>query len=415
MSYSPNHIPSHETNYSKRDRRVKFVETFNLCYCAHDTSHIKENANKSSIKNIGSDLIHNLCYNVGNIESKDDNNFKREIEQFQNFLYYSDNKYSFLSKKEPYEHDYILDSVVKDNFYEKREYDTFSNFSTIPKHSKICQLLNNKKIERENFSRQREKVRIKNTLLKNELENNLCSFNKHLLKYCTYQSDSKVKQQKKNKNSSSQSIKKILYGSKQNLHHPEDSKIDLFLNSCNKISSDEKRKILKNLNLNYAKNERKRNVSAPFISNNLKRCEKICPFDKEVTICARENAENNGTKKEGAGCRLNNVLHNKNINILSYDDIDLYRIKRKIKQGYIYLNNEGLMHNYSDNITPYTKYVKDRKLVQKKFTFNREKTIVKRDYNKKHIFHRINNKKASDVGTPTCSLLYSFPNESNLQ
>ncbi|CRG94815.1 conserved Plasmodium protein, unknown function [Plasmodium gallinaceum] len=415
MCYRSNQMYASESKCCDQlDKYLIFLEKLKL-HCACNSYF---NENKLNTKNETKRIHHHILYDLGNTYSIFDKNFKKEIEEFNKFLYYENNG-SFLFK-ENCRYNNKFKNVFQNYFYDKININTFSNY-IIPKYNKFYKLSNCTLKKKEDIKKDITK-KVKDNIIKKKIEKfplikhdipcgiiennkkiNICkrvknrkssylNSKKLLNKYFNISNILKRRKHKidvnildKNKKDKKENTENFNFNNHDNKIQKRGNELNLPKNSL-KISNDEKIKFLKKLNLNFNKNK---NSSFNFFLflNNLKNEKKNLNEKESFT----EDFENKSTKSEYLENNLISTSNYEKINRVSCDDIDFYKLKRKEEK---YIKMSKLTTNCS--CTSYNNFQIKGILLYKNTILNalnlHKKAPMKKDENKKKNRNKFNEK-----------------------
>ncbi|GAW82467.1 hypothetical protein PGO_124650 [Plasmodium gonderi] len=311
------------------------------------------------------------CQNYRDIECTNkiyNGDIKKEMEHFHKFVYY-DNKNSFFCS-EYYDHMNDFSNVSNECFDAKHYFGAFLNFPNLSAFSHISKLPNFKKIKRKHFSKREKSDKSQNELFKRIIKKHLDSVDQYTHNLSTrrkveftnlHKNGDIGKKYKRGENFLPVKSKNVLckyfnildinpregknnittrkfkeHNSTDVMNHQNKKKKNqmIFLQRCDKISSDEKRKFLKKINLHFSNCKSiGRDI---FISlNEPKRFNRLSIFRKKQNEYEEKEGDDKSTKSEDIQSYTNLTQYKKRIQIVSCDDIEFYKIMRKkMKEKY---------------------------------------------------------------------------------
>ncbi|CAA9989527.1 conserved Plasmodium protein, unknown function [Plasmodium knowlesi strain H] len=284
-------------------------------------------------------------------------NIKNEMEQFCKF-FHQDNNNSFLCNDYCEYMNNFFASEDQMYFGAKYHFDSFDKFTNFPVHTPICKLSNFKKIKREYFAKGKKNRYWKNPLFKRIIKNHLDYIEKYVCKLGTrpsaqfakfrergrrgkngFPSNSKivlrkyfnigVENTRRGKNSPKRGNvlnRKYNGGQKQSLRKVSPEK--KILHGDPQMSIDEKGKFLKRINLHFIHSERS-GIDILFSPDDAKGLSRLFLLRKRQTDHLEEERDDKSTKSEDIYRNAQFVPHEKRVQILSYDDMEFYKLMRK--------------------------------------------------------------------------------------
>ncbi|KJP88476.1 hypothetical protein AK88_01928 [Plasmodium fragile] len=284
---------------------------------------------------------------------------KNEMEQLCKFFQY-DNNNSFLCNDYCEHMNSFFASEGQMYFGEKYDFDSFDKFANFPVLSPICKLSNFKKIQREYFAKGEKNRYGKNAVFKKIIKNHLHAVEKYTRKLGTgarAELPTCRKRSKKRRGENGFPIKsknvlrKYFNIEERNSRTAKNSQNRAHvvkLNSCNgqkqsvrkippkekllhrdpQMSSDEKGKFLKRINLHFS-NFESRGIDILVSPDDVKGVNGLFLLRKRQTNQLEEDPDDKSTKSEGVHRNEHFCPHDQRVHIVPYDDIEFYKLMRK--------------------------------------------------------------------------------------
>ncbi|ANQ09476.1 Uncharacterized protein PCOAH_00044960 [Plasmodium coatneyi] len=284
-------------------------------------------------------------------------NIKNEMEQFCKFFHH-DNNNSFLSNDYC---EYMNNFFANEDqmyFGAKYHFDSFDKFTNFPVLTPICKLSNLKKNKREYFAKGEKNRYGKNAFFKRIIKSHLDSVEKYIRKLGTRPREGFAQfrnRRRRGENGFPIKSKSVLRkyfnirgentrtgknsqnrgnvvkpnrndGKKQSFRKiPPKKKIQHW---DPQMSSDEKGKFLKRINLHFSNCENTC-LDILFSRDDEKGANGLFLLRKRQTDKLEEYRDDKSTKSEGVYRNAQFVIHDKRVQIVSYDDMELYKLMRK--------------------------------------------------------------------------------------